>query len=325
TIDTLDAFNDDKVTISFSQETIYTEFDTNSGQREYKVSKKFTLDNEGFIEKEATSTFLDLINLLRKEELKYATSDVESRYISNKVCERNILNSTDTKIYGERLYYDGEELCFVTQGLSSSFELFNGTSYELKKSYLYTNFGAISKIKDSLNRETTISYDSLNLHPISVVNPAGHSKTTTYSNVNGTLETYVDENGHATNYSYDPYYRLIKIVGVNDSPLLPTEEYVYNFGDYDSLYSSVFIKKREKSGLPGTFNRIEFYDGKGRKVSQISEGKTNEFVLEAFKYNLRSKESFKSQKSFYHSFEQPSLLEVDALKGYTTFYDALLR
>src|SRR5690606_37516209 len=141
----------------------------------------------------------------------------------------------------------------------------------------------------------------------------------------GTLETYVDENGHATNYSYDPYYRLIKIVGVNDSPLLPTEEYVYNFGDYDSLYSSVFIKKREKSGLPGTFNRIEFYDGKGRKVSQISEGKTNEFVLEAFKYNLRSKESFKSQKSFYHSFEQPSLLEVDALKGYTTFYDALLR
>src|SRR5690606_15043863 len=67
TIDTLDAFNDDKVTISFSQETIYTEFDTNSGQREYKVSKKFTLDNEGFIEKEATSTFLDLINLLRKE------------------------------------------------------------------------------------------------------------------------------------------------------------------------------------------------------------------------------------------------------------------
>lgn len=323
TVDTFESSEDVKPGISFASQTISIEGDAELNSRSSKSLRFLEISSDGFIHKDTAHRYLDLVNLVRIEERVLASSIDEDRNLANRLCEFNIYDSSSSKISSDRFFYDGQELCEVREGLLTRKESWNGNDYEHKSTFTYKGFGSLASFSDSLSRFTEVEYDSLDIYPLSVTNPAGHLKVAAYNSENGTVTSITDENNRLTSFYYDSYLRVNKVVGPADSLVLPTTEAIYTFGDENGILSSIVIKKREKSGAVGTFDSKEFFDGLGRSSFKISEGPAARFVLEGKAYNKRNLEHKSFQRSFVSSFSQPA--NMNGIRYFETQYDSLQR
>lgn len=203
--------------IPYASRTTITEgdFDPSTPDRKHKIEREFILSADGFIEKNTILTYLDLVQLVRKEEQRLAITNTDNSHILNRVCEKNIYDSANNLLASDRFYYDGSSsLCYLTSGQTSKKDVWNGASYETKGQYTYTTFGGLLTFSDSFNHITTIGYDSLDINPTSVTNPALHVKSAGYDSANGMMSSITDENGLQTNFAYDLYLRMVKIAGL---------------------------------------------------------------------------------------------------------------
>jgi RHS repeat-associated protein len=313
-----------KPTYPYVSQKILTEGDFEGNIRKHKVLTNFSLSSVGVIEKETTSLYTDLEQLLRTEEKVFAVSDIQDVHLTNKICEASNYNSEGVLQNKERFYFDQlTNLCSLNKGAITKKLAWNGSSFELKNSYTYFPNGSMQKYSDSFNHWSTLGYDEFDINLTSITNAAGHSRLAVYDSQNGLLLTLTDENHLTTSIYYDNYLRVTKLVGPADTFLLPSSEIEYAFGAYAGDMDSIFIKKREKSGLSGTLDTKEYFDGFGRSRFKITEGLPGKFVLEGSKYNKRGEKSLFYQKSFVGSFNAPETM--NGVKYFETKYDSIKR
>ena len=326
TLDTFATISAKQAGLPYAGVTLITEGDSDplTSNRQHKIERIITLSEEGFVQKDKTITYLDLVQILRQDEKVLAINDIENFHITNRVCEQSIYDPSNTVIERTRYYYDNESnLCTLSSGLLTKKDVWTGVGYETKNTYTYNSFGSLASYTDSLSHTTSITYDSLNINPVSVFNAASHLKQATYNSNNGLMDSFTDENGLTTHFYHDLYQRLIKVVGPADTFSLPTEEAIYTFGNSSGDLSSITTKKREKSGVSGTFDTKEYFDGKGRSNFKITEGITDKYVLDGASYNSRGEKHKILQKSFVSSFVIPG--STSAVKYFETRYDTLKR
>ena len=327
TIETLDTFTslDSKdVGMPFVSQMIITEGDFEGNTRQHKTQRNVTLSSEGFIERDKTITFIDLSQIIRQEEQVLAITNISEAHITNRVCEKNIYDSSDALLVSEKFFYDNETTpCALSAGLLTKKEAWTGSAFETKSTYSYHSFGSLASFSDSLGHTTSIGYDNLNIGPDEVTNAANHTKIAVYNADNGLMTSLTDENGLTTSLFYDLYLRLTRIVGPADSFSLPTTEAIYEFGSSTGEPSALVIKRREKSGQVGTFDTKEFFDGKERNLYKITEGPTNRFVLEGTTYNRRNEKHLMYQKFFKSDFSFP--VSMNGVRYFETKYDTLKR
>lgn len=329
TLATVLTFNSDDIKSSgfpISSETIITEsdFDPETPDRQHKLERVVTLDSGGLISSDKKIIYQNLEDILRQEESVLASSSNLDSHITNRVCEQNIYDGADNLLTRNRFFYDSSKtLCSISDGQLTEKQAWTGSTYETKATYAYNSFGSLSSFKDSFEHESTISYEANNVNPYQIINAAGHTKTVVFSSDTGALSSVTDENSLTTSFAYDLYLRTTKIAGPADSLSLPTTEAVYSFGNSSGSFNSIVTKKREKSGIAGTFDTKEYFNGRGKSLYKISEGPTDKYVLEATTYNSRLEEDKSYQKSFVSNFDIPGTMS--SVKAFVTTYDGLKR
>lgn len=115
-----------------------------------------------------------------------------------------------------------------------------------------------------LSRTTTTYYQN-NIYPTSVENPLGHTVATTYDSTFPWLPATIQDvnNNLTTQYRYDTYGRLLKVIHPDDSEGSPGVTYYY--GDTGTTYMNpLMVQATYKQNLQST--ERTFYDGLGRVV-----------------------------------------------------------
>jgi RHS repeat-associated protein len=139
----------------------------------------------------------------------------------------------------------------------------------------YDAWGNPIVVTDTLNHTTTTKYDATyHLYPIVITNTLNQAAQMGYDLALGVPLTVTDPNGASTNYRYDTFGRLIKVIKPLDSDSLPTVEYTYVDGYNLNGLQGLKVQEvvREISGNAGAvLPTLSFYDGLGRLVQTRAE------------------------------------------------------
>ncbi|CAG1007425.1 partial tRNA(Glu)-specific nuclease WapA, partial [Anaerolineales bacterium] len=162
-----------------------------------------------------------------------------------------------------------------TRGALTRVDRWDGSTWLLATRTAYDAWGNPTVITNALGLTTTMTYDgSYHLYPIAVSNMLNQTTRTDYDLALGVPLAVTDPNSAVTNYRYDTFGRLLKIIKPGDSETIPTIEY-----QYSDAYSAnnlhglrVTQKLREVSGEANAYRSIyTFYDGTGRLVQTRAE------------------------------------------------------
>lgn len=269
--ETFDSLDDDwPVKIPLPTKRIYIEGDddalTSHRIREDELSYTFSgafLDTIEVKERDASES------LYRIKRRKYAQS-LTGRG-TNRVCESRLLDNAESLIEHRRFYFDSENLCELTRGLMTLEQIYDGTSFETKRSLVYNAQGNIIETYDARSNKIEYSYDSYGINLASIKNPLNHIVLASYDNELGVLTELTDQNNLTTTISYDLLLRPLRVIGPMDSLTYPTIQYEYTFGSAET-FGSVKTSKRETSGQAGVFETINYFDALGRPIYEVSEG-----------------------------------------------------
>ena len=235
------------------------------------------------------------------------------------VPQRQYVTDQGGQQYSETLsYYDGADytglpLGQVARGNMTRQEGWVGdTSYINRIRNAYDAYGNIIGVLDPNGNRRTIAYDTtLHTYPVQedIEVGGGHPDLTVIAVYNlgpGVITSSIDFNGHQTLYGHDFFGRLTSIVKPGDTETFPTLTFSYTMADpeqslvysYDSLgnltiqtgiqtASAVRTSAREVSGETGTFDRIQYVDGMGRRLALVEEGEADFVAKEAVLFNTK--------------------------------------
>lgn len=162
-----------------------------------------------------------------------------------------------------------------TQGALTRVDQWDGSTWIPATRTAYDAWGNPTVITNALGFTTTMTYDgSYHLYPIAVSNALNQTTRTDYDLALGVPLAVTDPNSAVTNYRYDTFGRLLKIIKPGDSEAIPAVEY-----QYTDVYSTTHLhglrvtqKLREVSGDANAAHTIyTFYDGTGRLVQTRAE------------------------------------------------------
>ncbi len=169
--------------------------------------------------------------------------------------------------------------------------------------YSYDSYGNLINTTDPLNRTTKFIYnitDSTFTFPEKTINALNHTTTSLYDLGTGNLLSTTDSNGFTTNYSYDNFSRLIKIIKPYDSPIYPSTLYEYEFDGIAP--EKIKVVQREENATNNTYDSISFYDGRGNLIQTRSEAENNQSIIQDTFYDS----SFRVQRKSNPYFATPS-------------------
>jgi len=153
--------------------------------------------------------------------------------------------------------------------------------------FVYDAYGNLTSATDAVGRTVSTSYDTTyRLFPVTVTNPLGHTIQSTYEPKTGVLLTQTDPNGQTMTNRYDALGRLIKVIGPNDTDVLPTVNYAY---DLTTIPLRTTAQARIQSGQASVLTSYTFVDGLGRTVQTRApaEDSTKQVVEGAVEYDTR--------------------------------------
>ncbi|MCK4792124.1 MAG: VCBS repeat-containing protein, partial [Desulfobacteraceae bacterium] len=231
-----------------------------------------------------------------------------------------------------RYYYDGDPFTGLPLGMVEKGNLTrqedslgplgeNRFISTLRKQY--DSYGNVTGIKDANDNLRTIIYDLIfHTFPVEETIHLGGDKslsiTANYHLGFGKVINSTDFNRNLTQYTYDTFGRLKKIIKPGDTLSLPTLEYSYNLG---GPISSILTKTRERSGEENTHESITYFDGLGKKRQTVDEAEYGQYVVkEAKEFNLKgtAKAVYLPYFALSFAYETPG---SDKPK-ISTFYDA---
>ncbi len=151
----------------------------------------------------------------------------------------------------------------------------------------YDGYGNLVRITDANGHWRALDYDPT-FHTFAVRETIGGldlTMTAAYDLGLGVMTRFNDPNGESTRFRYDTFGRLTRIVKPGDSQAQPTQSFSYELAD---PVSRVLTRNRERSGRPGTYDTLSYFDGLGRKLQTRSEAEQGRWVVsEAAVFNQR--------------------------------------
>ncbi|MCI0649779.1 MAG: hypothetical protein L0346_33500, partial [Chloroflexi bacterium] len=216
------------------------------------------------------------------------------------------------------LYYYDDNTCYVcppgTEGNLTLVERSidaGATNAIPVQRFQYNSYGNVTHTLDGLNHDTVTTYDSTySLLPVTVTGPApsSHVQTFQYYGFNGIalpagvqaglLSKVIDPNNVATEYNYESFSRLQRVIRTDDSFTDSSELYVYYDHGPLVLTSGPFMItswKKTQNDAPvdsaGGIYKREFYDGLGRLIQTQQQyndwtgGSTGQRIITDMSYN----------------------------------------
>ncbi|MCP4591906.1 MAG: hypothetical protein GY842_14320, partial [bacterium] len=228
------------------------------------------------------------------------------------------------KVSEHRFHYDGPDYEGLALGQADRGNLTRKESWIRDadwlnaERYAYDAYGNRIGIKNERGFLRSIAYDAeFHQFPTSETIEVGDGKPDLAVSAQfipgfGQLSQYVDFNDYVSDFNYDSFGRLTRIVRPGDSLALPTEAYRYTMTDpsggrtysYDHQGaltlstgaagpSSVKVRKREVSGESGTLDSLQYVDGLGRKLALYAEDDDGFIVNEAVLFNRKGKPRYR--------------------------------
>ena len=226
----------------------------------------------------------------------------ETRWIVDRVSREMKTDLTGNFVSESRYYYDGDPFTGLPLGMVEKGNLtrqedslgpLEGNRFISIVRKQYDSYGNTIGIKDGNNNLRTIIYDPIfHTFPIEETIHLGEgntlSITANYHLGFGKVIDSADFNGNLTQYTYDTFGRLKKIIKPGDVLSLPTLEYSYNLGN---PISSILTKTRERSGEEHTYETVTYFDGLSRKRQTIEEAEHGRYIVkQAKEFNSRGTE-----------------------------------
>lgn len=238
-------------------------------------------------------------------------------WIIDKVKKELIYDADNTKLSEQRMYYDGDDFLGMAFGAVEKGNMKRKGVWIKQNVFIdetrnaFDQYGNIIAIKDGNNNLRTIEFDQYHTFPVKEsihVNSDTILYASALYNVRfGKMIRSEDFNGAITEYAYDSFGRLTKIIQPGDTIELPTQQFRYTMVDPEryliyhyncdgelnltfgnQLASSVLTQKRKNSGETDTFDSIAYYDGMKRKLAEIDEDEDGYIVKNAVIYNARN-------------------------------------
>lgn len=273
------------------------------------------------------------------------------KWILGKPLKQYTTDGIDQKVSEEKNYYDGTSYVGLGYGLLEKGNLTRQEGWVSESTYVnlmrnaYGPYGNITGIMDGNGNLREIEYDAaFHTFPVRETIHVGAESpdlivTAEYNAGLGVITQSTDFNGHATNYDYDSFGRLVNIIRPGDTFEFPTQSFIYTMADpergliysYDKdgnltlinstvKVSSVKTKIREKFGKSGTFDTIQYTDGLGRKLALVEESEEGFVVKEAVLFNARgtNRYTFLPYEAVSSDYQMPALSNHNV----ETHYDA---
>ena len=99
----------------------------------------------------------------------------------------------------------------------------------MNTAYLYDAVGNLASALDPNRNTTSFTYDrTVQTYPVTVVDSFGYATAYAYDLKYGELTSTTDENGNVLRRVYDPFGRLLRVVGPNDSDASPALAFEYH-------------------------------------------------------------------------------------------------
>ena len=248
------------------------------GQRKYVYDGQTTP-----IETETTYDYDDYGNVVKKSSLGDTSVSGDERYeyieyvynpsswIVGKPKHTYLLDYDDsTKIRESYYRYDGLDYgeAPVKGDLTRVEKWLDSGSNPLTR-LTYDNYGNLLTETDSNYHTTTYSYDSTGTYPVNVTNPLGQTFLMEYDLGTGNLLWRRDPNGYQTNFVYDVFGRKTKTIKPYDTETYPTEEIIYDLDGTSP--EKITVKNREDAGTINTLDSIQYLDGFGNILQEVTE------------------------------------------------------
>ena len=234
----------------------------------------------------------DVINVMEYEH----RTILDNKYIVNLPKWQQVRDCTNTaKAQTTFTYDDNGNLTTKKSGLDAD-------PIKPTVTMTYDTYGNILTVADA-NENTatgtgniaTTTYDGqYNIFPVKVINSLNHESSATYDPGTGNVLTETDPNGQTTTYEYDTFGRLLKVYSPIDNTDSPSTIYTYND---TTLPRSVHIQSKEEGqAIEDTattakyLDTWQFYDGLGRIAQTQSQNTTkwSYHVISGLKeYNTR--------------------------------------
>lgn len=239
-----------------------------------------------------------------------------------------------TRFYYDGTDYEGLPLGQFDRALLKKIEVWDGVKWIPSKRFAYDGYGNVTSTKDALGRVTEVDYDpTFHILPVRsrVIGEDQVFETSVeYDPVLWTVTRSTDLNGHATEYRYDNWSRLLKVITPGDSEEFPSVEYAYHLGNPVSWTEA---RAREEVGLPGTLDSRAYFDGFGGKIEEKSECEdapdgSQRFVISGlaqFAKRGLARRTFLPDFTATWDFESPDSLALESRNHSDVYYDCLGR
>jgi YD repeat-containing protein len=316
-----------KVRWPYLIETINTVWDGNSSKKQTKNA--FEYDNYGNQTKTLEYGDLGKNGDERTSEIKYSYNPSKNilAKVKSQRTYKGLSTSNSVTISYTTNYYDGNTNLSDPPSIgdlteSRTYHQFPGGEegngfYAVKTKY--NRYGSPVETEDALGRKTKTAYHpSFPAFSIKVTNAKNQSEQAEYNFQKGVVTKVIDANGIATEYRYDSFGRLVKMIGLGDSVGSPRTEYVYHEGNP----SWVLAKTKND---PGFIEAKTFNDGLGRTLQVQTEGAGGKTVVTNTHYNEMG-QADKTILPYFVDQEIGGLLTPDWNKPLTlTEYDSMGR
>jgi RHS repeat-associated protein len=177
-------------------------------------------------------------------------------------------------------YYDGNNTSLTTppeEGNLTRLQQFTDNSNSVSSYFTYDSYGNTQSSQDPEGNTTNWIYESTyNTYPETMTLPTNCSENYTYDAGTSNLLGVTDVNGWTTNYEYDTFKRLTKVIKPGDSSASPSIEHQYNnWGTLNQQHINIITNIDASNSLW----QKDYFDGLGRVVQTQAQGETGYVVI----------------------------------------------
>ncbi len=263
--------------------------------------------------------FGDIENDLIRQENTF-TQNTTDHLLSFPV-EQKVFDHTNQLIGHNRTYYDNLDFGSVTIGNPTRMETWlNTTNNFIASTVEYNEFGMPIRQVNPRGYTSTVTYDSLNLHPVSQTNPLGHMVVTDYDVATGQLLQSTDSNNAVTKNTFDGMGRLTKteISHPTSGSLINSKSVSYSDSGAPRTVQSTI---HNDDGIQ--VNSYSYLDGLGRVIETKTESSNGKWSTSATIFDKRGNVKKSIQPYFSGSTAFESINENRIGTSFT--YDVLGR
>ncbi|MBI4992655.1 MAG: VCBS repeat-containing protein [Candidatus Magasanikbacteria bacterium] len=271
----------------FNSETIKKSYDSAGAEKSSAESFEYNNTNGNLTKKTEwgevstpnIGVFTDVGADARIQTYSYATNAAK---IIGLPSQETVADSSGAKIRETISYYDNLPFGQASVGNKTKERNWISGNQYADNQKTYNNFGLAMKSYDGNNNLTTMTYDSVNLYPATVVNPLGQTVKYQYDYAVGKPKQTIDANNYAYETAFDPLGRVKQKRipdASNPTTLVVSAEYFYT----DNANPRV-IQTKKYLDNDNAVDSYSYLNGLDKTIQERTEAENN-FSVKDFAYN----------------------------------------